>query len=172
MGVPPEAARDVLGRTGTLRDALNELGLEAPEGVAGGGGGGSGGGGGLAGDNAAASRVDVNDDDDDDDDDSEADSSSSGGEEGLDSEPTLEEKRLFEELAADRENQDDEGYLDITLEDESDAADMYILLCRGNIPVSFDLDKVRASVAAAAAAAAAAASAGGGATVTPTTVSK
>lgn len=120
MGVPPEAARDVLGRTGTLRDALNELGLEAPEGAAAGVGS-SGGGGGLAGDDAAASRVDVNDDDDDD---SEADSSSSGGEEGLDSEPTPEEKRLFEELAADRENQDDEGYLDMTLEDESDAADM------------------------------------------------
>ncbi|CAM9789879.1 unnamed protein product, partial [Ectocarpus fasciculatus] len=95
--------------------------------------------------------------------------SGGGGEEGggLDSEPTPEEKRLFEELAADRENQDDEGYLDITLEDESDAADMYILLCRGNIPVSFDLDKIRASVASATAASAAA-----GAAAAPTAVSK
>ncbi|CAN0304018.1 unnamed protein product, partial [Ectocarpus sp. 12 AP-2014] len=59
MGVPPEAARDVLGRTGTLRDALNELGLEAPEGAAAGVGGSGGGGGGLAGDDAAASRVGV-----------------------------------------------------------------------------------------------------------------
>lgn len=116
LGVPPEAARDVLGRTGTLRDALNELGLEAPEGAAAGVGSG---GGGLAGDDAAAASPG---DSDDDSEDSEADSS--GGGEELDSEPTPEEKRLFEELAADRENQDDEGYLDITLEDESDAADM------------------------------------------------
>lgn len=29
----------------------------------------------------------------------------------------------------------------------------YLLLCRGNIPIAFDLDKVRASVVAAAAAA-------------------
>eukprot|EP00903_Cladosiphon_okamuranus_P008425 g8098.t1 len=148
LGVPPETAREVLSRTGTLCDALRELGL-GEEAAGGSGPGGGGVAGAARGDDGSSEEggggdgegYGDNDDDDENDDDD------------ADSEPTPEEKRLFEELAADRENQDEEGYLDVTLEDEADAADMYLLLCRGNVPVAFDLDKVRASVAAAAAAA-------------------
>ena len=124
LGVPPEAARQVLSRTGTLCDALRELGISGgPDGEAGGGGGGGGGsssgsGGGGRGRGASDSGDDESQGEDDE-------SSEGGGEDDdLGSEPTPEEKRLFGELAADRENQDDEGYLDVTLEDEADAADM------------------------------------------------
>lgn len=115
LGVPPEAAREVLSRTGTLCDALRELGLEDEAGAGDGSGGdgskdGAGGSeeGGDGGEGTPRGDGDAGGDDED----------------FEDSEPTPEEKRLFEELAADRENQDDEGYLDVTLEDEADAADM------------------------------------------------
>lgn len=122
LGVPPEAAREVLSRTGTLCDALRELGL-GEEAAGGGSGGRRGSGGGVTG--AAPGDGDGGQDS--------GGSSGDGGDDGgegegdddeEDSEPTPEEKRLFEELAADRENQDEEGYLDVTLEDEADAADM------------------------------------------------
>lgn len=120
LGVPEEAARDVLGRAGTLCDALRELGINAPEGMASLGSGsgaasqkkpaeGEAGGGGSAAEEGSSSDEETVEE---------------GGEGMSDSEPTLEEKRLFEELADDRENQENEGYLDVTLEDEADAADM------------------------------------------------
>ena len=120
LGVPPEAARDVLGRAGTLCDALRELGISAPPAMAGS----------PRGEGAAADRATLSGErrgggrgwa-------SEEKSSDENGEEeeeeAEDSEPTPEEKRLFDELAADRGSQENESYLDITLEDEADAADM------------------------------------------------
>lgn len=123
LGVPPEAARDVLGRTGTLCDALRELGISAPpamagssrgEGTAAGrasspGGEGGGSGGGSSKEGSSGDDGEGEEDED---------------EEEEEEEPTPEEKRLFDELAADRGSQENEGYLDITLEDEADAADM------------------------------------------------
>lgn len=119
LGVLPDAARDVLARTGSLCDALRELGIDTPEsanvgtssdstpgqgsnatasagGVGGGCSGGSGG------------------------------TSNEGDDQGEREEPgpTAEEMKLFDELAGDRDNEDEEGYLDIALEDEADAADM------------------------------------------------
>lgn len=115
LGVPPDAAREVLSRTGRLCDALRELGLGEEAGGSGGAAGAATGGGdrgeGDGGGGGSEEGGDDGGDDDDNDDD-------------VNSEPTPEEKRLFEELAADRENQDEEGYLDVTLEDEADAADM------------------------------------------------
>lgn len=122
LGVPPEAAREVLGRTGTLCNALRELGIDAPQGSAGIGSGSGGArkenllehGSGSAGEGGSSSE-------------GEGDEGSEGeGEEG-DLEPTPEEMKLYDELAADRANQEEEGYLDVTLEDEADAADMWVL---------------------------------------------
>lgn len=117
LGVPPEAARDVLGRTGTLCDALRELGISAPPAMAGSSRGEGAAAGRAApprGEGRGSSKEESSDDDGE-------------GEEDEDEEeeePTPEEKRLFDELAADRGSQENEGYLDITLEDEADAADM------------------------------------------------
>lgn len=120
LGVPPEAARQVLSRTGTLCDALRELGISSgPDGEAAAGGSSGGGGGRGAGDGEGDEGSGGDDESE-----GEDDESSEGGEDDLGSEPTPEEKRLFDELAADRENRDEEGYLDVTLEDEADAADM------------------------------------------------
>lgn len=129
LGVPQEAARDVLDRTGTLRDALDALGISHPEGMVtteGGGigdnrgqrspGRGSRGGSAVEGkEDGAGSEEDAEGEDSGD--------SDGEKEEGGDA-PTEEEMRLYDELAADRSNQDEEGYLDVTLDDEADAADM------------------------------------------------
>ncbi len=121
LGVPPEAAQQVLSRTGTLCDALRELGISGgPDGEAGTGGSSGGGSGGGWGTSNAEGGEGSGDDESQ----GEDDEGSEGGEDDPGSEPTPEEKRLFDELAADRENQDEEGYLDVTLEDEADAADM------------------------------------------------
>lgn len=105
----------MLGRTGTLCDALRELGISAPEGVvATGSASGSHSGSGSSSDGGGRGSSSGE----------EGEQGRGEGDDSIDSEPTAEEKRLFDELAADRENQDDEGYLDVTLEDEADAADM------------------------------------------------
>lgn len=121
LGVPPETAREVLSRTGTLCDALRELGL-GDEAGGGSGSGGSGVVGAARGDGDGGRQDDGGGSEEGGDGDGEGDGDDD--DDDADSEPTPEEKRLFEELAADRENQDEEGYLDVTLEDEADAADM------------------------------------------------
>lgn len=121
LGVPQEAARDVLDRTRNLRDALDELGISPPEGMVINESGGIGerlghhSPGRRDGDGNAVERED----------------GSEGGRSGESDEekdggdgPTEEEMRLYNELAADRSNEDEEGYLNVTLEDEADAADM------------------------------------------------
>ncbi|CAM9637877.1 unnamed protein product [Sphacelaria rigidula] len=161
LGVAPDAAFEVLERTGKLCDALNELGIEVPHGVdvAGvtGGGGrgrrrrGADGAGVAAGQGSdGADAEDEDSDDGDSDDDSEGDSDDDEEEEEEVAGPTEEEMKLFDDLAGDRANDDEEEYLDVSLEDEADAADMYLHLCKGNIPVTFDLEKLRAGMAKAA----------------------
>lgn len=109
LGVPQEAARDALEKTGVLCDALQELGINAPEGM------------------MPPQRIQMNDggigaavdggliDDTD----------SGNSSEDVVWKATEEEARLLVELAADKKDQEEgEGYLDISLEDEADAADM------------------------------------------------
>lgn len=106
LGVPQEAARDALERTGVLCDALQELGINAPEGMVPP----------QKNDGGRGSAVDGGGIDD-------GDGSSSG--EDVVWKATEEEARLLVELAAGKKDQEEgEGYLDISLEDEADAADM------------------------------------------------
>lgn len=124
LGVPQDTARDVLRRAGNLRDALKELGISAPEGVKAGPSarGSSNKGSGSRELGTATSKEDGN-----------ADANLSEMEESEEEQgegvpaapaPTAEEMRLYEELVEDREIQGEEGHLDVTLEDEADAADM------------------------------------------------
>lgn len=106
LGVPQEAARDALERTGVLCDALQELGINAPEGMVPP----------QTNDGGRGAAVDDGGIDD-------TDGSNSG--EDVVWKATEEEARLLVELAADKKDQEEgEGYLDISLEDEADAADM------------------------------------------------
>lgn len=129
LGVPPEAASEVLERTGTLSEALREMGISPPEGLSGGSTGGQdcGGHGGTGEDSGRSGRRGTGVDDEDDNSKSEAGEGNEEGEEGGEESgkgPTEEERNLFDELVRDRDNDDEESYLDVSLEDEADAADM------------------------------------------------
>lgn len=123
LGVALDAAHEVLTRTGTLCDALHELGIEPPEGVDVGSTGNSSakgpGADGIEGDSGsgASDGMDGMDGMDDDDMSVEEQEEEVTG-------PTVEEMKLFDDLAGDRSSDDEEGYLDVALEDEVDAADM------------------------------------------------
>lgn len=122
LGVPPEAARDVLERTGTLCDSLRELGIIEPEGMMAPGGGGTSQSG-ISPAPAGGEGVDAGEDWGSSEEEGE---NGEGADETSNVEPTPEEKRLYEELAADGGNQDEEDYLDVTLADEADAAEMCV----------------------------------------------
>lgn len=129
LGVPPEAAQSILERVGTLTDALRELGIDAPGGI-------------VSAASAISDALSLS---------SPGSGSTQSGDADAGvaqsvqaavrqltasdewrawvdansvSKMTPEETRLYNELAADRESQEEEGYLDVTLEDEADAADM------------------------------------------------
>lgn len=124
LGVPQDTARDLLSRTGSLCDALSELGISNPEGVDLGSSARDGAherkmkSGDAPGGSMGHSSSDVEGSDD----------SEGGDGEGLEDEdlggPSAEEVQLYGELVEDREREGEEGYLDVTLEDEADAAKM------------------------------------------------
>lgn len=114
LGVPPETARDVLTRAGTLCVALEELGLNASDQSS------SPTQGKKRDKKSRTERGSMSEAND-----GRSSSEDGGQEEGGEGEgPSPEEMALYDELVADRGNQEEEGYLDITLEDEADAADM------------------------------------------------
>lgn len=126
LGVPENTARDVLRRTGNLCDALSELGINASEAAnieAGvgeskrkdprkprGSGEGAGGSSGHISVESSEGESDESKEQDDQNEDAPA--------------PTEGEMRLYDELVEHRRSEGEEGHLDVTLEDEADAADM------------------------------------------------